>query len=240
MSVIQISNEFEWMIKNMIQTCSIAQDNIESDFNRLIRVTVKSCAIMYGFSSEEALSKIDSNGNIIEIVEVKVPKEKKQQIFKISKEAKQVLKEKKEIEKVNESSERIAMKEQDTESRVAEKFALKEFQKAEKIKEKAIETAEKVAMKEQYIISKAAEKLALKSKKTKKEKKNVLVVETDIIDDGSLTAIMSSSSDEDEIHVLFQNVKLVDEINSIRDVKNNKNWKKLSTGVKLARQILDI
>jgi hypothetical protein len=40
--------------------------------------------------------------------------------------------------------------------------------------------------------------------------------------------------------VLFQNIPLINEINSIREIKKNNNWKKLSKGVILARQILDI
>ena len=49
-----------------------------------------------------------------------------------------------------------------------------------------------------------------------------------------------TDSEDDETKILFQNVKLVEEINSIRQVKSKKNMKNLSEGVKLARQILDI
>jgi hypothetical protein len=47
-------------------------------------------------------------------------------------------------------------------------------------------------------------------------------------------------SEDEGCFILFQNVPLINEINSIRDVKKYKNHKKLSAGVKLARQILDI
>ncbi len=100
MSVKKISTEFEWMIKNMVKTCGITQENIECELMTLMRVTVNSCATMYGFSAEEALNRLDPTGNIIEIV---ATKEKKQQVPKASKEEKQLLKEKKETEKANES-----------------------------------------------------------------------------------------------------------------------------------------
>jgi len=50
---------------------------------------------------------------------------------------------------------------------------------------------------------------------------------------------MTDSEDEEPV-VLFQNIPLINEINSIREIKKTKNWKKLSPGVKLARQMLDI
>ena len=70
------------------------------------------------------------------------------------------------------------------------------------------------------------------NKKVKKE-------EEEVLDSDASTVIMTDSENEDS-YVLFQNIPLMNEINSIRDVKKNKNWKKLSSGVKLARQILDI
>ena len=49
-----------------------------------------------------------------------------------------------------------------------------------------------------------------------------------------------TESEDEEPFILFQNIPLINEINSIRDVKKFKNYKKLSAGVKLARQLLDI
>ena len=166
----------------------------------------------------------------------------------------------KEAEKVKEFSERSSMREEDVISKATEKLALKEAEKAKKEAEKALkkdkkeaEKAKKLRFKEAEKILddadrdekirakktekalKEAEKLALKEKKNKKAK-TVKKVEHDSDDS---TVIMTDSENEDSC-VLFQNIPLINEINSIRDVKKNKNWKKLSTGVKLARQILDI
>jgi ABC-type lipoprotein export system ATPase subunit len=46
-----------------------------------------------------------------------------------------------------------------------------------------------------------------------------------------------TDSEDEEIHILFQNLPLIEELNLIRNLKIQK---KLSKGVKLARQILDI
>jgi ABC-type lipoprotein export system ATPase subunit len=83
-------------------------------------------------------------------------------------------------------------------------------------------------MKEQDIASKA---ISLKKKKTVTKK----VKDTDCESLAS-TVIMTDSEDE-EIHILFQNLPLIEELNLIRNIKVQK---KLSAGVKLARQILDI
>jgi hypothetical protein len=114
------------------------------------------------------------------------------------------------FEKINESSERSSMKEEDTASKNAEKQFLKRQNK---------------------------EKKAKKAKKLEKAKE--LECDSSDCDSSASTVIMSDSED-DEPKVLFQNVKLIEEINSIRKVKSIKNLKKISKGVKLARQILDI
>ena len=104
--------------------------------------------------------------------------------------------------------------------------------------EKANESSERTLMKGEDASSKAiekAEKLKLKKKKTVTKK-----VEDSDCESLASTVLMTDSEGEEEPHVRFQNVPLITEINSIRDVKKFKNWKKLSAGVKLARQILDI
>ena len=115
----------------------------------------------------------------------------------------------------------------------------KEFEKTQKVRvkdsektDKANELSERNQMKEQDIASKA---INLKKKKKTATKK---VKDCDCESLAS-TVIMTDSEDE-EIHIRFQNLPLIDEINSIRNVKKFKNFKKLSAGVKLARQILDI
>ena len=156
----------------------------------LIKNTVMSCAAMYGFSVEEALAKIDSNGNLIRaVVDKELKKEEKQRA--------------KNAEKVK-----------------------KEAEKQQK--------AELASMKEADVLSKAAEKLALKQQKVKKVKnvKKVAVIEA--------TPVIKSASEDEEPFIRFKNVPLMNEINSIRDVKKFKNYKKLSAGVKLARQLMDI
>jgi hypothetical protein len=122
-----------------------------------------------------------------------------------------------------------------------EKLRRKKFESVKKHQLKALEKTEKTnelsertKMKEQDIASKAiekAEKIKLKKKKTVTKK----VEESDYDSDAS-TVLMTDSEDEEPI-VLFQNVPLIKEINLIRNIKIQK---KLSPGVKLARQILDI
>ena len=92
-------------------------------------------------------------------------------------------------------------------------------------------------MKEQDIASKAiekAEKLIMKKKKPVTKK-----VKDSDCESLASTVLMTDSEDE-EIHILFQNLPLIEELNSIRNVTKFKNLKKLSAGVKLARQVLDI
>jgi hypothetical protein len=114
------------------------------------------------------------------------------------------------------------MKEEDALSKAVEKNALKLQKAAEKARKEA-EKAEKLIEKARKEAAKA-EKLAEKqAKKVEKPKEEIIVPKYD-----------------DEPFVLFQNVALINEINSICDVKKFKNYKKLSAGVKLARQILDI
>jgi hypothetical protein len=259
MSIKNINREFEVFMREMMKAQECAQENIETEMRHLIRVTVNSCATMFGFSAEEALKRLNSSGEIIEtsVVHIQkkeeISKEKKVKIPKISKEEKAL----KEAEKVKEFSERSSMKEEDVISKAAEKLALKEAEKAKKEAEKALKEAEKakrlrfkeaekilddadrdekLRAKKAEKALKEAEKLALKEKKNKKVKKEE---EEEVLDSDASTVIMTDSENEDS-YVLFQNIPLMNEINSIRDVKKNKNWKKLSSGVKLARQILDI
>ena len=142
------------------------------------------------------------------------------------------------------------MKEQDVESKAVEKFAkeakklnekaerlaLKEAEKLAKEAEKLDKEAKKLALKEAEKLAKEAEKLALKEKPKKKEKRKQIDSESE----SDVYTVLMASSEDEEPHVLFQNIPLINEINSICDVKKFKNWKKLSAGVKLARQILDI
>ena len=239
MSIESVNREFEVFIRKVMAAHECAKENVESDFTLLIERTVKSCATMFGFSAEEALKRLDSKGNIV--------------VNEISPDPKIL----KELEK----AEKLRAKELEK----AEKIRAKEFEKAEKIRAKELEKAtilriqefekaekvneflERSSMKEEDAISKAAEKNQKKAeknqkkaeKKQKKAKKNVNADDSDGYDSSASTVVMTDSED-DETKILFQNVKLFEEINSIRQVKSKKNMKKLSEGVKLARQILDI
>lgn len=228
MAIESVNREFEVFMREMIKMQECAQENIESELSRLIRVTVNSCATMYGFSAEEALKRLNSNGEIIETPQ-KVPTQEK------------------ELEKAEKAQNDAQLKEaqkaykaQVKEFEKAEKIRRKEFEKSKKTQLKAFEKAEKEnehserkKMKEQDIASKAiekAEKLNLK-KKTVTKKVNV--------SDGESLAstVLMTDSEDEEIHILFQNLPLIKELNLIRNIKVQK---KLSPGVKLARQILDI
>ena len=266
MSIKSVNREFEVFMREMVKAQECAHENIESEFRRLVRVTVNSCATMYGFSAEEALKRLNSSGEIIELPVVAPIQQKEAE--KLAKEAEKLAKEAeklrlKEAEKA-EKAEKLRLKEAEKLAKEAEK-ALKEAEKAEKLRlkeaekalkeaektEKANESSENSAMKEQEVLSKAAEKLRVKEaekalkeaekalKKSEKPAKKVKNIKVDDDDSDVSTVIMSASEDE-EPHVLFQNIPLINEINSIRDVKKFKNFKKLSSGVKLARQILDI
>ena len=239
-----VNREFEVFMREIVKAQECAHENVESELRRLIGVTVNSCATMYGFSAEEALKRLNSSGEIIEVPVVLtqqkevISKEKKVKLPKVSKEEKAL----KEAEKAHESSENSAMKEQEVLSKAAEKLAFKEAlkeaekaEKAEKLRLKEAEKAEKLRLKEAEKALKEAEKAEKPAKKAKKAKK----VEEVVGDSDASTVIMSASEDEEPC-VLFQNIPLINEINSIRDVKKFKNFKKLSSGVKLARQILDI
>jgi hypothetical protein len=196
----------------------------------LIKNAVMSCASMYGFSAEEALAKIDSNGNLIKpVVDKEAEKAEKQRVKDAEKVEKQRVKD-------AEKQQKEAVKQQ----KEAGKALIKQL-KETLVKQQKAEIA---SMKEEDILSKAAEKLVLKQKKEgekmklkepeKKTKKNkkVAVIET--------SPVIKADSGDEVPFIRFQNIPLMNEINSICDVKKFKNHKKLSVGVKLARQILDI
>jgi hypothetical protein len=208
MAIESINREFEVFMREMMKAQECAHENIESELRRLIEATVNSCATLYGFSAIEALAKLDSNGNLIP----QVPNQEKAQL--------------KEVEKAEKARVKDAQKAQRAEIKEFEKteaIRRKEFEKAKKCQlkeaektEKANEISERNQMKEQDIASKA---INLKKKKKPTVSKRV------------------KDSEDDEIHILFQAVPLIEEVNSIRNIKVQK---KLSAGVKLARQILDI
>jgi hypothetical protein len=233
MAIESINREFEVFMREMMKAQECAHENIETELRTLIRTTVNSCATMYGFSAEEALAKLDSNGNLLPQI-TKVPND---QILKEA--VKPRLKEAEKVEKNRLKELEKEKKTQLKEFEKTEKIRRKEFEKAKKVRvkdsektEKANELSERNQMKEQDIASKA---INLKKKKKTATKK---VKDCDCESLAS-TVIMTDSEDE-EIHIRFQNLPLIDEINSIRNVKKFKNFKKLSAGVKLARQILDI
>ena len=226
----ELDREFEVFMRDMVKAQECAQENIESMLRRLIGVTVNSCATMYGFSAEEALKRLNSSGEIIEMpLKVSTTQEK-------------------ELEKAEKVKNDALLKE----AQKAHKAQVKAFEKAEKLRRFAFESAKKCQLKElkktektneisernqmteQDIGSKAiekAEKLKLKKKKTVAKK-----VKNSDCESLASTVIMTDSEDED-IHILFQNIPLIEELNSIRNIKIQK---KVSSGVKLARQILDI
>jgi len=88
-------------------------------------------------------------------------------------------------------------------------------------------------MKEQDIASKAIEK----AEKLKLKKKTVTKKVEDFDCDSLASTIIMTDSEDEEIHILFQVLPLIEELNLIRNIKVQK---KLSKGVKLARQMLDI
>jgi hypothetical protein len=222
MAIESISREFEVFMREMIKVKECAHENIESELRSLIRTTVNSCATMYGFSAKEALAKLDSNGNILPQIPNQEEKKRSKESDKAEKlRVKEFQKAQKAEIKEFEKTEAIRRKEFEK----AKKKKLKEAEKAEK----ANENSERTKMKVQDIASKA---INLKTKKKTVTKK---VQDTDCESLAS-TVIMTDSEDE-EIHILFQNLPLIEELNSIRNIKVQK---KLSAGVKLARQILDI
>ena len=227
MAVESINREFEVFMREMMKAQECVKENIETELRSLIRTTVNSCATMYGFSAQEALAKLDSNGNLLPQIS-KVPNDQ------ILKEAEKVRL--KEFEKTQ-KAEKLYLKE----FKKNEKLQFKEFEKIEKNRRKDFEKAKKTEelsernkMKEQDIASKAiekAEKLIMKKKKPVTKK-----VKDSDCESLASTVLMTDSEDE-EIHILFQNLPLIEELNSIRNIKVQKT---LSSGVKLARQILDI
>jgi hypothetical protein len=182
---------------------------------------------------EEALAKIDANGNLIKPV---VDKEAEKALVKQKKDAE---KQQKDAEKQKKDAEKQQI--------VAEKALIKQ-QKEALVKQKA----ELASMKEEDILSKAAEKLVLKQQK--KEEKEALVKQQKQKKEEKVekpkkvkkiaiieaTPFIKSVTEDEEPFIRFKNIPLLNEINSIRDVKKFKNHKKLSSGVKLARQIMDI
>ena len=236
MAINNINREFEVFMREMMKMQECAQENIETEMRQLIRVTVNSCATMYGFSAQEALKRLNSNGEIIEMP------------LKVSTEEKDMEKAEKVRVKEFEKAEKARVKELEK----AEKARVKEMEKVEKHRriafenakkdqlkslekaEKANEVSERNKMKDQDIASKAiekTEKLNLKKKKnvTKRVKKSEC--------ESLASNVLMTDSEEEEIHILFQNLPLIEELNLIRNIKVQK---KLSKGVKLARQILDI
>jgi hypothetical protein len=185
---------------------------MESMREMLVKNAVEACAAMYGFSSVEALTRLDKSGNVVvvkAIEEINIQK-KKVKVSKEENEARTEIKRDKEAKKVAE---------------IAEKKALKEVELAEKKALKDTIQAEKKALKDAIQAEKDAKKAPKKQKKQKK------IVEESI----SSTVIMSS--DKEEIVINFANVDLINEIKKIRDIAYPY---RLSNGVKLARQILDI
>jgi hypothetical protein len=225
MAIESINREFEVFMREMVKMQECAQENIESELRRLIEVTVNSCATMYGFSAQEALKRLNSNGEIIEMPP-KVLTSRQKELEK--------------AEKLRRKEFENAKKAEVQEFEKTEKLRRKEFENAKKNKLKALEKTEKAnelsernQMKEQDIASKAiekVEKLKLKKKKTVTKK-----VKDSDCESLASTVLMTDSEDEEPL-VLFQNIPLIAELNSIR---NNKIQKKLSSGVKLARQILN-
>ena len=225
MATESINREFEVFMREMMKAQECAHENIESELRRLIRTTVNSCATMYGFSANEALAKLDSNGNILpQITEIPTQEKKKQS---------------KELEK----AEKLRVK--DTQK--AQKAEIKEFEKAEAIRRKEFEKAKKNKLKEAEKAEKAnelsertkmkAQDKASKAINQKKKKKTVTKKVQDTDCESLASTVIMTDSEDEEIHILFQNIPLIEELNSIRNIKVQK---KLSAGVKLARQILDI
>jgi len=231
MAIESVNREFEVFMREMVKMQECAQENIESDFRRLLKVTVNSCATMYGFSAEEALKRLNSSGEIIEVPVVLTSRQKE-----LEKAEKVRVKELEKVEKAqNDARLKEAQKLQKAEIKAFEKaekqrrFAFENAKKCLEKVEKANERSERNQMKEQDIASKAINLKKNKKTVTKKVK---------IFDCESLESrVIMTDSVHEEIHVLFQNIPLIEELNSIRNIKNQK---KLSSGVKLARQILDI
>lgn len=225
MAIEGINREFEVFMRDMVKAQECAKENIESVLRRLIGVTVNSCATMYGFSAEEALKRLNSNGEIIEVQVIPTQQKELEKAEKVR------LKELEKAEKLRvkelEKTEKLRRKQFEN----SKKNQLKELEKAEK----AIENSERNKMKEQDIASKAIEKA--EKLKLKKTKKTVMKKVKDSDCESLASTVIMTDSEDEEIHILFQNLPLIEELNLIRNIKIQK---KLSKGVKLARQILDI
>lgn len=227
MAIESINRQFEVFMRDMMNAQECVHENIESELRSLIRTTVNSCATMYGFSAKEALSKLDSNGNLLPQIS-KVPNDPKPRVKELEKAEKVLVKEAQKAHKAEIKAFEKAEKQR--------RFAFECAKKCQEKAEKANERSERNQMKEQDIASKAIEK-AEKQISLKKKKKTVTKkVKKSDCESLASTVIMTDSEDE-EIHILFQNLPLIEELNSIRNIKVQK---KLSAGVKLARQILDI
>ena len=223
---IEINREFEVFMREMVKAQECAQENIESVLRRLIAVTVNSCATMYGFSAQEALNRLNSNGEIIEVLVIPISQQK--ELEKAEKlRRKEFEKTKKAEVQAFEKTEKLRRFAFES----AKKNKLKELGKTEKVNE----FSERNQMKEQDIASKAIEKAA--KLKLKKKKKTVTKKVKDSDCESLASTVLMTDSEDEEPRVLFQNIPLIKELNSIR---NTKVQKKLSSGVKLARQILDI
>ena len=211
MAVESINREFEVFMREMMKAQECAHENIESELRRLIRTTVNSCATLYGFSANEALAKLDSNGNILPQI-TEIPNQEAQ-------------KRSKELEK----AEKLRVKE----AQKAQKAEIKEFEKTEAIRRKEFEKAKKNKLKEAEKTEKADEL----SERTKMKVQDIASKAINQKKKKTTVTKKVQDSEDEEIHILFQAVPLIEELNSIRNIKVQK---KLSAGVKLARQILDI
>lgn len=229
MAIESINREFEVFMREMVKAQECAQENIESELKRLIRVTVNSCATMYGFSAEEALKRLNSSGEIIEVPVVPTIQEKElEKAEKAKNDA--LLKEAQKAHKAQVKAFEKAEKRRRFAFESAKKCQLKELKKTEKTNE----ISERNQMKEEDIASKTIEKVEkLNLKKNKPVTKRVKKSDCESL---ASTVIMTDSENE-EPRVLFQNIPLIKELNLIRNIKIQK---KLSKGIKLARQILDI
>ena len=175
---------------------------MESMREMIVKNAVEACAAMYGFSSVEALTRLDKSGNVVVV---------------------------KEIEEINIQKKKVKVSKEENEARSEikrDKEALKEVKLAEKKALKEVELAEKKALKDGI----QAEKDAKKEEKKAPKKQKKFVEE-------SISSTIIMSSDEEEIVINFANVDLINEIKKIRDIAYPY---RLSNGVKLARQILDI
>jgi sRNA-binding protein len=144
MSMKSVNEQFEWLMRSMVEKHECAQENIESEFRRVIRVTVNSCATMYGFSAEEALKRLNSSG---EINEVPVLPIQKKEAEKAEKAEKLRLKEAEKLAKEAEKAEKLRLKEAEKAEKESEK-ALKEAEKTKKLKDKEFEKIEALRRKE--------------------------------------------------------------------------------------------